>query len=160
MENIIIYFVSIIMLISGMGAPKDIANKDIYLINDGHKAVNNYETLEKYFMLFCEDNYDSISIYDTDELFSDTKILENRTESDSVIIERVVGMVTNRNQKGDGVILNTSDITHNYISYRNVDFETHDGTIILTYFVYNPNTNYIDDIIERYDFVLDREYED
>ena len=97
-------------------------------------------------------------IYDTDELTAE--ILENRTKQDSIIIERVIGMVTNREQDGDGIVLNTSDTVYNYISYRSVDFETCDGTIILTYFVYNPGTDYVDDIMERYDFVLDREYED
>ena len=48
----------------------------------------------------------------------------------------------------------------NKCSYNNVDFQTYDGTIILTYLVYNPNTTYTDDIIERYDFCLDREFED
>lgn len=159
MENIIIYLMSIIMLVSGIGE-KDIASKNIYLINDSYKIVNSYEELEKDFISFCENNYDSMSIYDTDELFSDVEILENRIENDSVIVERVVGMVTNRNREGDGIILNTSDTNYNYISYRSVDFEIHNGTIILTYLIYNPNTNYVDDIIERYDYILDREYED
>lgn len=159
MENIIIYLMSIIMFVSGIGE-KDIINKNLYLINDSYKAVNAYEELEEDFITFCEDNYDDISIYDTDELFSETEILENRIENDSIIIERVIGMVTNRNREGDGIILNTSNTNYDYISYRNVDFEINDGTIILTYLIYNPNTNYVDDVIERYDFVLDREYED
>lgn len=159
MENIIVYLLSIIMVISGVGE-SNVTNKNIYMINDGYKVVNSYEKLEEDFISFCEDKYDSISIYSTDELFSETEILENRTENDNVIIERAIGMVTNCNREGDGIILNTSNTDYNYISYRSVDFETHDGTIILTYFVYNPDNNYVDDIIERYDFVLDREYED
>lgn len=51
-------------------------------------------------------------------------------------------------------------IGYDYISYNGIDFQTYDGTIILTYLVYNPNTTYTDDIIERYDFCLDREFED
>lgn len=105
-----------------------------------------------------ENGYEYMLIYDTDELTAE--ILENRTQQDSIIIERVIGMVTNREQDGDGIVLNTTDAEHNYISYRSVDFETCEGTIILTYFVYNPGTDYVDDIMERYDFVLDREYED
>lgn len=30
------------------------------------------------------------------------------------------------------------------------------GTVFLSYMVYNPDNNYIDDIMERYDFILDR----
>ena len=43
-----------------------------------------------------------------------------------------------------------------YISYRSVeDFQ--EGDTILTYFIYNPDTNYTDDILERFDYVIDRE---
>ena len=31
-----------------------------------------------------------------------------------------------------------------------------DGTVFLSYMVYNPDNNYIDDIMEPYDFILDR----
>ena len=76
------------------------------------------------------------------------------------IVERAIGIVTNRERQGDGKILNTDDDYYNYISYRNVDFNTCDGTIVLTYLIYNPDTSYTDDIIERYDFCLDRNFED
>jgi len=32
-----------------------------------------------------------------------------------------------------------------------------EGDTILTYFIYNPDTNYMDDILERFDYVIDRE---
>lgn len=67
-------------------------------------------------------------------------------------------MVTNRENAGDGIVLNADD--EYYISYRGVDFPTCDNTIILNYFIYNPDTTYTDDIMERYDFVLSREIED
>lgn len=84
--------------------------------------------------------------------------MENRTNLDGVVVEKMIGMVMNENN-GNGIILNTKDTEHNYISYNNMDFETHEGTIILTYYVYNPETNYLDDVLERYDFVLNREHE-
>ena len=31
---------------------------------------------------------------------------------------------------------------------------------MITYLMYNPETDYEDDIIERYDYVLDRNFED
>lgn len=100
--------------------------------------------------------YKNVTIYSTDELTNG--VLENRTNLDGVVVEKMIGMVAKGNN-GDGIILNTKDTKHNYISYNNMDFETHEGTIILTYYVYNPETNYLDDVLERYDFVLNREHE-
>ena len=34
------------------------------------------------------------------------------------------------------------------------------GTVLVSYMIYDPSNNYIDDIMERYDFVICREYED
>lgn len=67
--------------------------------------------------------------------------------------------MTKAERPGDGRILNTEDTQYNYISYSGVD-DTRDGTIILTYLLYNPGTDYEDDIMERFDFILDRSYED
>lgn len=43
-----------------------------------------------------------------------------------------------------------------YIPYKIGDYQMRDGTVFLSYMVYNPDNNYIDDIMERYDFILDR----
>lgn len=94
-------------------------------------------------------------LYDSSELTAD--ILESR--KGTTIIERCIGFVTN-GQTGDGAILNAADKNYNYISYRSIDQEYCDGTVILTYLIYNPDNNYIDDITERYDFVVSREWED
>lgn len=59
---------------------------------------------------------------------------------------------------GNTFIINGAE--YDYISYRSVDFEIHNGTIVLTYFIYNPGTDYADDIMCRYDSLLDRQYED
>lgn len=115
--------------------------------------INTYYALEENFTLDMED----YRIYDPDELT--TEILTNRMDGDEVIIERVIGKVTNKTT-GDGKIINTDEEIYNYISYRNVDFKIADGTIILTYLIYNPESNGEDDIIDRFDFVLDREFED
>ena len=134
-------------------------NCNTFVINGTEKEVADYYGIEDAFVLdIYQNGYEYMMIYDTEELTAE--ILENRTQQESIIIERVIGMVTNREQDGDGIVLNTKDTEYNYISYRSVDFETCDGTIILTYFVYNHGTDYVDDIMERYDFVLDREYED
>lgn len=78
--------------------------------------------------------------------------LENR--KGKIIIEKCIGVV--ENSDGDGRVLNCADPDYYYISYRSVeDFQ--EGDTILTYFVYNPDTNYADDILERFDYVIDRE---
>lgn len=78
--------------------------------------------------------------------------LENR--KGKIIIEKCIGVV--ENSDGDGRVLNCADPDYYYISYRSVeDFQ--EGDTILTYFIYNPDTNYADDILERFDYVIDRE---
>ena len=87
-------------------------------------------------------------------------MLTNRTNLQRAIVERVIGIVTNKERKSDGRILNTDSEQYNYISYNGCDLEYTTGTIIVTYLMYNPNTNYEDDIIERYDYILDKKFED
>lgn len=93
-----------------------------------------------------KNQYDEYEFYETSELSSD--ILQNR--NGKVIIERCVGVVTSDDK--DGRILDFSDAIHNYISYAGVK-SAKKGDKIVTYFVYNPRTNYEDDILERYDYV-------
>lgn len=95
-------------------------------------------------------------IYDASELSAE--ILENR--KGTVIVERCIGFVTDKTT-GDGKVLNAYDKNYDYISYRSVtDQKYYDGTVFISYMIYNPENNYIDDITERYDFVLCREWED
>lgn len=117
--------------------------------------IDFLETEELFLMEMEERGLTDYELYDASEL--DAEILENR--NGTVIIERCIGFVTN-GQTGDGAILNAADKNYNYISYRSIDQEYCDGTVILTYLIYNPDNNYIDDITERYDFVISREWED
>lgn len=94
-------------------------------------------------------------LYDASELFAE--VLENR--NGMVIVERCIGFVINK-ETGDGRVLNALDENYNYISYRSVAEDYCDGTVFVSYMIYNPDNNYVDDIIERYDFVLSREWED
>lgn len=81
-------------------------------------------------------------------------LLENR--EGKTIVERCYGVVLDM-ETGDGRIINAADGAGNFISYRSV-YQTHDeNSIMLTYLVYNPENNYCDDIIIRYDFVLEKE---
>ena len=79
-------------------------------------------------------------LYDSSELTED--ILANR--QGKLIIEKCIGTVTDDEKNGsleDG----------SYISYESVDCTK--GNTIITYLIYNPETNYTDDVIERFDYV-------
>lgn len=96
------------------------------------------------------DEIGTIEIIDSADLSLED--LENR--KGKIIIEKCIGVV--ENSDGDGKVLNCYDSNYDYISYRSVeDFQ--EGDTILTYFIYNPDTNYTDDILERFDYVIDRE---
>ena len=132
---------------------REISTTEMYRINGRLKPVNSYADLEREFIsTLPEKGYISTAIFDASELT--TEMLESRTP-EVVIIERCVSIVTNANEEGDGKVLNYDGGYH--IKH---DKGIEDGTIMLSYFIYNPNTQYYDDIIERYDFVLDTEYAD
>lgn len=93
-------------------------------------------------------DFDSYMIYDASELTPD--ILDDRVDTNTVVVERCIGVVTDK-ETGAGMILNQSG--GYYISYRNTP-NIQKGSIVVSYMVYNPNNNFVDDIIERYDFVI------
>ena len=118
-------------------------------------VVEDYTEIEELFIMeLTEKGLGSYQIFDASELTAE--ILENR--NGITIIERCVGMVVDKT-KGDGIILNAYHPEFNYISYRSCGQEVRDGTILVSYMVYNPDTTYIDDIVERHDFVICRDYE-
>lgn len=95
-------------------------------------------------------------LFDASEISAE--ILENR--NGMVIVERCIGFVTNKTT-GDGKVLNAYNKDYDYISYRSATDQKYcDGTVFISYMVYNPENNYIDNITGRYDFVLCREWED
>ena len=100
--------------------------------------------------------YENIKIYDESELSDD--ILINRTDGEEIIVERTLGVVTNQKEPGDGIIINPdkycADNGQTYINYENMGFTTSYGMIIVTYCLYNPETSWTDDIIERYDYPI------
>lgn len=97
------------------------------------------------------DDLDIIQVYDAEDLTID--ILENRNEDGKIIIEKVIGQVLD--SKGNGKVLNTDDEYFNYISYKYVK-GARIGDVILSYFIYNPDTNGEDDILDRFDYIIDR----
>ena len=92
------------------------------------------------------DSLDLAEIIDSSELSNEE--LENR--NGKLIIERVIGVVDDA-ETGAGHVLNNENF---YISYKRVDGISN-GNVICSYFVYNPDTNYIDDIIMRFDYVIE-----
>lgn len=78
------------------------------------------------------------------------EMIENRDEK--LLIEKCIGVVEN-SDTGDGRILNTPEGVGNYISYRRVD-GVKDGSVVLTYFIYDPHNNYVDGIVDRFDYVI------
>ena len=89
-----------------------------------------------------------VMVFSPDELT--LEILENR--NGAVVIEMLISRIDSV-ETGDGTVLNTSDPVFNYISFREY-LKTHDandGDIMLTYCVYNPDSNGEDDIIIRFD---------
>lgn len=91
---------------------------------------------------------DKMEMYETSELTEET--LTNRYGK--IVVEKVVGKVTN--YKLDGKILNKNPEYGDYISYKRVD-GAKEGDVVLTYFIYNPFTNEIDDVLTRLDFIID-----
>lgn len=92
------------------------------------------------------DSLDIIEIIDCADLTLEE--LENR--NGKLIIERVIGVVDDATTGAGHAIDNADD----YISYSVVK-DISKGNVICTYFVYNPDTNYCDDIISRFDYIID-----
>ena len=91
---------------------------------------------------FIGEIYGGYDLYNTYELTAD--ILESRTE-ENIIVEVCVGTVLNENLDGEAYGY--------YISYRSVE-NVQPGDTVITYFVYNPYNNYVDDIVERFDIIV------
>lgn len=89
-------------------------------------------------------------VIDCDKLTE--KMLTHRSNKKRHImyIERIIGKVTDN--KKNGKILNPPKDGGYYISYASVK-GARKGDVIITYCVYNPYTNWDDDVIERWDFI-------
>jgi len=125
-------------------------------INGQLCQISDYSKIESAFMeLLDVAGNEDVVLYDSSDLTHE--VLESR--NGKTVVERCIGMVTNK-QRGDGMILNAADKRYSYISYRGIYRPISDGTVILSYMVYNPGNNHIDDIVERYDFIIDRTWED
>lgn len=103
-------------------------------------ALYNLESYRK-----MSDKLNAVEIYDSEDLTYD--ILTNR--NGKTIVEKTYGVVLD--EEGNGMQLNPSVAGQDYIKYHDLPV----GSVVLSVFVYNPETNVEDDIISRSDFVLD-----
>lgn len=78
------------------------------------------------------------------------EMLTTRAERNVMYIERIVGKVTD--DEKNGKILNPPVNSGYYISYASIE-DARKGDLVITYCVYNPFSNYDDDVIERWDFM-------
>ena len=89
-----------------------------------------------------------VKVIDCNDLTEE--MLTTRKEKNIMYIERIIGKVTD-NEK-NGTVLNPPVDGGYYISYASVA-DARKGDIIVTYCVYNPYSNWDDDVIERWDFI-------
>lgn len=89
-----------------------------------------------------------VKVIDCNDLTEE--MLTTRTDHNVMYIERIIGKVTDN--KKNGKIINPPKDGGYYISYASVK-GARKGDTIITYCVYNPYSNYDDDVIERWDFI-------
>lgn len=151
--------VFIVFLLSAVGCYEPSSNKaTAFNINGHYREIDDAQAREIESGLIdklVDEGLTNYTVYDSSELTEE--ILGNRVGK--TIIERCFSLVTSK--AGDAKILNSADPDFSYISYRSyAEEEIREGTVMLSFMVYNPENNYTDDIEERYDFVLTREFED
>ena len=91
------------------------------------------------------DSLDLAEIISTADLTADE--LEHR--DGKLIIERVIGVVDD--DEGNGHVLADGS----YIAYKSTKCDVAKGNVVCTYFVYNPDTNAFDDVLMRFDYVIE-----
>lgn len=89
----------------------------------------------------------NVKVYGTTQLTYQTLVTR---EPDVLIVEEIHGIILD--EDGHGRIDNGDD-PHDYISYCNLMEYAKPGDLVETYCIYNPNTQYEDDIIYRIDLV-------
>lgn len=109
--------------------------------------ANGISPYRFYKKLIRKESIATVRTYNAEDLTGD--ILRSR--NGDIIIEKMIGTVTNR--KGDGRLMGMGK--YNYISYKGVK-GIRKGDVVLTICIYNPANNDEDDIVERFDYIIDR----
>ena len=97
-----------------------------------------------------EKNAPITKVIDCNDLTEEMLIHRSSKKRHIMYIERIIGKVTDN--KKNGKIINPPKDGGYYISYASVK-GARKGDTIITYCVYNPYSNYDDDVIERWDFI-------
>lgn len=109
---------------------------------------NQQTDFEQFIQDYSTVNTNELLVVDESQLTED--LLLNR--NGKLIISKCVGKVVSEDK--DGCIINKAqDKDYDYISYRGVKGAEIDD-IIVTYLIYNPDNNYTDDIIYRFDYIV------
>lgn len=110
--------------------------------------ANGISPYRFYKKLVKKESIGVIRTYNAEDLTGD--ILRHR--DGDIIIEKMIGTVVDK--KGNGKLMGVGS-HYNYISYKGVK-GIRKGDTILTVCIYNPANNYEDDIVERFDYIIDR----
>lgn len=132
----------VVILITGTLAPENVqaANKNKVTCRQVEKSIK-----KKY------GKFGKVKFYKSENLKN--KTLLHRKGTGKIIVEKCTGVVVNK--KGDGKYKAANGKFY-YICYAGWVKNVKKGMRITSYFVYNKDTNYTDDIIERYDVVVKR----
>lgn len=117
----------------------------LFLIGCRAVSPNAATETEMDYYTYAED-LELIKVINSPDLTSEMLTSRNG----KLIIEQAVGIVTDE-KTGAGHLLEDPSY---YISYRRVN-GVQKGDIICTYFVYNPDSDYEDDILLRFDYIID-----
>ena len=109
---------------------------------------NSITDFEQFMTDYSTVNTNELLVIDESQLTED--MLLNR--NGKLIISKCVGKVVSADK--DGCIINkAADKNYDYISYKCVE-DCKIDDIIVTYLIYNPDNNYTDDIISRFDYIV------
>lgn len=107
---------------------------------------NNAKAKEMDYYAYAE-SLDLIEVVNSTDLTME----ELAGRNGKLIIEQVVGIVTNA-ETGEGYIIGYPDYYMDYSMVKGIE----DGSVVCSYMVYNPDSNYEDDILIRFDYVIDK----
>lgn len=106
----------------------------------GAEVDKVYENMKIY------EELDFIEVYEPDDLTEEALVNRNG----KLIVVKYIGICLN--EEGDGQILNTANDDFNYIKYHD---GINPGDVVLSYCIYDPDTDSEDGIISRFDYVID-----
>lgn len=146
MKKLFVLFAMVIMMHSATSAAAVPHTMSVKVSGHGKRYTASVYWRDEKIASYKFSRKPMIRIVESDKLTS--RMLTTR-KNKVLYIEYFVGKQINK--EGDGRI--DTNRKYNYVSYKRSGF--HKGDKIRTYCVYNPHTNYEDDISERYDELVD-----